>query len=162
MVESSATVGSDANVIAASSGPADSMPTSDPHALVAVREFRTSVDFPYDFKQLQIQTVFELKKRSVPAGDGGGAYTLEGEVVEWKAGNRATRLLIGLGSGRESAKIHYWLTDPNGTKVFDRTDTIRQSVWGGGTAPSAGQLVQPFAVKIAERIADAKAVKAMN
>jgi hypothetical protein len=117
------------------------------------------VDFPYDFKQLQIQTVIELRKRNVPTGGTGGTYTLEGEVVEWKAGNRATRLLVGFGSGRESAKIHYWLTDQSGNKVFEHTDTVRQSFWGAGYTPSAGQLVQPFAVKIAERLAESKPMK---
>ena len=149
----------ESNAAAAPSDSNDSTLLDDPEALVAVREFKTSVDFPYDFKQLQIQTVIELKKRNVPAGGTGGTYTLEGEVVEWNAGNRAARMLIGFGSGRESAKIHFWLTDQNGTRVYERTDTIRQSIWGGAAVPSAGQLVQPFAIKIAERIADSRPVK---
>lgn len=159
MVEASAAAKSGADAAAAPSDPQNPMSPHDPEALVAVREFKTNADFPYDFKQLQIQTVIELKKRNVPAGDADGTYTLEGEVVQWKAGNRATRMLIGFGSGRESAKIHYWLIDQNGTKVFERTDTIRQSIWGGAAVPSAGQLVQPFAIKIAERIAGSKPVK---
>jgi hypothetical protein len=128
-------------------------------AQVVVQEFKSKVDFPYDLKQLQTQTVVELKKRNIPTADANGAYSLEGEILEWHAGNRATRLIVGFGSGRETAKIHFWLTDRNGKKVFEHTDTIRQSVWGGGYTPSAGQLVQPFAVKIAERVAESKVLK---
>jgi len=124
--------------------------------LLVVTEFKTNVPFPYDLKQLQAQTVIELRKRNIPVADVGGTYTLEGEILDWHSGNRATRLVVGMGAGRETAKIHYWLIDEKGKKSFERTDTIRQSVWGGGYSPSAGQLVQPFAVKIAERIAEAK------
>jgi len=126
------------------------------HAQVVVQEFKPKVDFPYDLKQLQIQTVVECKKKNIPIADANGGYTLDGEIVEWHAGNRATRLLVGMGSGRETAKIHFWLTDPSGKKVLDHSDTIRQSVWGGGYTPSAGELVQPFAVKIAQRLAESK------
>jgi hypothetical protein len=61
-----------------------------------------------------------------------------------------------MGSGRETAKIHYWLTDASGKKVFEHTDTIRAAFWGNGYADSVGQLAQPFADKIAERLAAAK------
>lgn len=128
-------------------------------AQTVVHEFKTNIDFPYDLKQLQMQTVIELKKKNISIADANGAYTLDGEIVEWHAGNRATRLLVGMGSGRETAKIHFWLTDQNGKKVYEHTDTIRQSVWGGGYTPSAGQLVQPFAVKIAQRLAESKVLK---
>ena len=145
---------SDAGV-AAPSGTGSALPRGDAKPLVSVRVFKANVDFPYDFDQLQIQTISELKKRNVSAGNAEGTYVLEGEVLEWKAGNRATRMLVGMGAGRESAKIRFWLVDRNGSKIYDRTETIRQSVWGGGAAPSAGQLVQPFAIKIAERLAEA-------
>jgi hypothetical protein len=59
-------------------------------------------------------------------------------------------------SRRETAKIHYWLTDASGKKVFDHTDTIRAAFWGNGYADSVGQLAQPFADKIADRLAEAK------
>lgn len=160
MVSARRAAKSEASVAASAGSGTGSAPSrGDANPLVTVRVFKATVDFPYDFNQLQIQTIVELKKRGVPAGNADGTYLLEGEVVEWKAGNRATRMLIGMGSGRESAKIRFWLTDQSGTKVYDRTDTIRQSVWGGGAAPSAGQLVQPFAIKIAERIAEAGPVR---
>jgi hypothetical protein len=123
-----------------------------------------NVPWPYDMKQLQAQTVTELKVKDgqyfdvaseAPKG-ADRVYTLNGEVLEWHAGNRAMRMLVGFGSGRETAKIHYWLTDQSGKKVFDHTDTIRQSVWGGAYANSVGQLAQPFAAKIAARLKDAK------
>jgi len=123
-----------------------------------------SVTWPYDMKQLQLQTITELKLKDgaqfevvaeTPA-TGERIYTLSGEVLEWHAGNKATRILVGAGSGRESAKIHYWLTDKSGKKVFEHSDTIRQAYWGNEYASSVGQLAQPFADKIADRLKEAK------
>lgn len=120
--------------------------------------------WPYDMKQMAMQTVAELQRKDgkrfdvvveAPAGQA-KTYTLDGEVTEWHPGNRAKRLVVGMGSGRETAKIHYWLTDASGKKVLDHTDTIRAAFWGNGYADSVGQLAQPFADKIADRLAEAK------
>ncbi len=120
--------------------------------------------WPYDMKQMAAQTVAELQRKDskrfdvavdAPVGQL-KAYTLDGEVTEWRPGNRAKRLVVGMGSGRETAKIHYWLTDASGKKVFDHIDTIRAAFWGNGYADSVGQLAQPFADKIADRLAEAK------
>lgn len=138
-----------------------------PALVVNPSTLAAGVNWPYDMKQLQAQTVTELKIKDglyfdvltdAPASQS-RTYTLDGEIVEWHAGNRATRLMIGMGSGRETAKIHYWLTDQDGKKVFEHTDTIRQAFWGGAYANSVGQLAQPFADKIAERLKDAKLVQ---
>ena len=124
----------------------------------------SSVNWPYDMKQLQVQTITELKVKDgsyfdvltdAPANQS-RVYTLEGEVMEWHAGNRATRMMVGMGSGRETAKIRYWLTSKDGKKIFEHTDTIRQAFWGNAYANSVGQLAQPFADKIADRLKDAK------
>lgn len=134
--------------------------------LVHVFSVPSAVQWPYDTKQLQLATIAELKAKcatraesvsEVPEGRT-RVLTLEGEILSWKSGNRATRLLVGLGSGRETAKIHFWINDPSGKKVYEHTDTIRQSVWGGGYTPSVGELVQPFANKIANRIAESKVI----
>jgi len=120
--------------------------------------------WPYDMKQMAAQTVAELQRKDgkrldvaveVPANQA-KTFTLDGEVTEWHPGNRAKRLMVGLGSGRETAKIHYWLTDASGKKVFEHTDTIRAAFWGNGYADAVGQLAQPFADKIADRLAEAK------
>jgi hypothetical protein len=120
--------------------------------------------WPYDMKQMAAQTVAELQRKDgkrfdiamdTPASQV-KIYTLDGEVSEWHPGNRAKRLVVGMGSGRETAKIHYWLTDASGKKVFEHTDTIRAAFWGNGYADSVGQLAQPFADKIADRLAEAK------
>jgi len=120
--------------------------------------------WPYDMKQMTAQIVAELQRKDgkrfgvaveAPASQV-KIYTLDGEVSEWHPGNRAKRLVVGMGSGRETAKIHYWLTDTSGKKVFEHTDTIRAAFWGNGYADSVGQLAQPFADKIADRLAEAK------
>ena len=140
-------------------------PSPDKPALV-VNTFTTAsgLSWPYDATQLQVQTIVELKRKdgqyfnvADKTDDKTTAtYTLSGEILEWHPGNRATRMFVGMGSGRETAKIHYWLTNQSGKKVFDHTDTIRQAFWGNAYANSVGQLAQPFADKIAKRLAEAK------
>jgi hypothetical protein len=134
---------------------------------LVVREFTVAAkaSWPYDVKQLQTQTIAELTSKlgsqadilpKPPATAPARLYTLEGEIVSWRSGNAAKRLLVGMGSGRESADIHYWLTDAQGKKVFEHKDTIRAEFWGNAYAGSVGQLSHPFASKIAGRLADAK------
>lgn len=132
--------------------------------VVHVFSVPTGVQWPYDTKQFQMATVAELKAKcgtraevvTDTAENRTKVLILEGEILSWKAGNRATRLMVGLGSGRETAKIHFYLNDASGKKVFEHTDTIRQSIWGGGYSPSVGELLQPFANKIANRISESK------
>jgi hypothetical protein len=115
-------------------------------------------------KQLATETAAELQRKNAKQfavlSDASATqphvFTLEGEVLEWHPGNRATRILVGMGSGRETANIHYWLVDENGKKVFDHTDTIRAAFWGNEYAASVGQLALPFADKIAARLSHAK------
>jgi hypothetical protein len=135
--------------------------------VVIVQEFSVSekTGWPYDIKQLQSQTVAELRAKSTdkfdvlvgaPATTRTHTYTLEGEIVSWHPGNRAKRMMVGMGSGRETADIHYWLTDERGKKVFDHKDTIRAEFWGNAYAGSVGELAHPFASKIAGRLTEAK------
>lgn len=162
----------------AASKPAAPAPPPDPaparpakaggRPLLLVQPFKVaaSVTWPYDAQQLQSQTVLILQTKdrikerfdvSANADDAEGpVYTLHGEVTSWKAGNRATRLLVGLGQGRESADIRYWLTDAKGTRIFDREDTIRAAFLGNTFAASVGQLAEPFAAKLAERLGDVR------
>jgi hypothetical protein len=145
---------------------AEAIGQSKPTLVVNVFFVASGVSCPYDMNQLKLATIGELIQKDgqhffvVPEppsqGEGGVVYTLGGEVLEWHPGNRAKRLLVGMGSGRETAKIHYWLIDISGKKVFDHTDTIRQSFSGNPYAGSVGQLAQPFADKIAERLKAAK------
>jgi hypothetical protein len=134
---------------------------------VVVREFSVNekTGWPYDVKQLQSQSVAELKAKcggridvlvGLPATPRMHTYTLEGEILSWHPGSRAKRMVVGMGSGRESAEIHYWLTDEQGKKVFDHKDTIRAEFWGNAYASSVGELAHPFASKIADRLAEAK------
>jgi hypothetical protein len=136
-------------------------------AVVVVREFSVAAKaaWPYDVKQLQSQTLAELTSKvgdkanvlaAPPATAPARLYTLDGEIVSWRSGNAAKRVLVGMGSGRESADIHYWLTDAQGKKVFEHKDTIRAEFFGNAYAGSVGQLAHPFASKIAGRLADAK------
>jgi len=128
----------------------------------------SGVKWPYDMNELQTQTITALKAKDgvqfdvVPdaSPNQSRVYILDGEVLEWHKGNTAERLVIAMGSvaGRENAKIHYWLTDKDGKKVFDQTDTIRQLFMRNGHEKSVGTLARPFAEKVAERLKDTKLV----
>jgi hypothetical protein len=135
--------------------------------VMIVGEFSTAekAGWPYDTKQLQYQTVAELKAKAgdhidvmsgPPATPRNHTYTLAGEIVSWRPGNRAKRMLVGMGSGRESAEIHYWLTDEQGKRIFDHKDTIRAEFWGNAYQSSVGELAHPFASKIADRLTETK------
>ena len=122
------------------------------------------VAWPYDMKQLQLQTTAELQNKDAkkyvilpdPPATGCRCLTLHVEVLEWHPGNAAKRALVGMGSGRESAKIHFELADANGKRVFEHEDIIRTEFYASAYASSVGQLAHPFADKIGKRIAEAK------
>ena len=125
----------------------------------------SSVPWPYDMKLLQTETMAELKAKEgqkfnifaeAPPEGSAPFYRLQGEVMEWHPGNRAKRMLVGMGSGREEAKIHYWLVSRTGMKAFEHTDVIRAEFWGNAYAGSVGELAHPFADKIAKRLGEAK------
>ena len=134
--------------------------------VIVVRPFTMAngVIWPYDMQKMTTQTLAELQQKdkgkyevsAEPPSSGALAYSLQGEVLEWHPGNRAKRVLVGVGTGRETAKIHYWLTDASGKKVFEHEDTIRAEYWGNAYADSVGQLAHPFADKIATRLGEAK------
>jgi len=132
---------------------------------LVVNAFTTAsgVELPYDLKQLHGQLVAELKVMlgkeftvvaEAPTSAPGKVYTLDGEIVAWRPGNAAKRILVGMGSGRESSDIAYRVTDASGTKVVDKQDTIRTNFYS--QAGSTGTLGHPIAQKIAERIRSAK------
>jgi hypothetical protein len=131
-----------------------------------VNAFTTAqgVDLPYDLKQLHGQLVAELKvmlgkeftvTAEAPAAPSGKVFTLDGEIVAWRPGNAAKRILVGMGSGREASDVAYRVTDAAGAKVVDKKDTIRTNFYSQGSG-STGTLGHPIAQKIAERIRDAK------
>ncbi len=134
--------------------------------VLVIQAFTTAsnVTLPYDLKLLQTQLVAEFKvmlgkdfeigqEPSVSAE--GTVYTLAGEITDWRAGNAAKRLLVGLGSGREALDLQYHVSDATSKKVVERKDTIRTNFYSQG-AGSTGTLAHPIAQKIADRIKDAK------
>lgn len=142
-------------------------PETPKNSVIVVNLFTAAgnVSWPYDMKEMQRQTIAEMKTKlgtqfdivtEAPVVAPAHLYTLNGEVVGWRAGNAAKRAFIGMGSGREAADIHYWITDQTGEKRLDKKDTIRTEFWGSAFAGSVGQLAHPFADKISNRIRDAK------
>ena len=146
--------------------PAAPIATLSGKPILVVRSFTAASDvvWPYDTKQLQGQTVAEFQVMlgkdfdvlaEAPPGPASKVYTLDVEVTSWNSGNAAKRVIVGLGSGRESADIRYRITDGSNQKVLERKDTIRTNYNSQG-AGSTGTLAHPFAEKIAERIRNAK------
>src|SRR5262249_34262124 len=135
--------------------------------VIVVKEFTAAqgVEWPYDMKTMQAQTVAELKVSlgktfdvvaEAPAAAAASVYTLSVKIEDWRHGNAAKRMLIGMGSGREAADISYSVTDASSSKVVvDKKDTIRTNFYSQG-AGSVGTLAHPIADKITERINDAK------
>jgi hypothetical protein len=133
---------------------------------IIVQPFTTAngVSCPYDMQRMTSQTLAELQTKDGKKYEISTAaplsrahyYSLSGEVLAWHPGNRAKRVLVGVGTGREAAKIHCWLADETGKKVFEHEDTIRAEFWGNEYADSVGQLAHPFADKIAGRLSQAK------
>lgn len=138
---------------------------ADEKSTIVVHPFTlvSGVSWPYDMKQLMAQVIAELQNKDAKkyiiladAPAAGTRYlTLEVEILEWHPGNAAKRALVGLGSGRESAKIHFSLIDQGGRKVFEHEDTIRTEFYASAYAGSVGQLAHPLADKIGGRLAEA-------
>jgi Domain of unknown function (DUF4410) len=133
---------------------------------IVVSTFRTApeVSWPYDMKELQRQVVAELqnkdrKKYNISSDVPNPAtphLTLDVEILDWHPGNAAKRALVGVGTGRESAKIRYSVVTSEGKKVFEHEDTIRTEFYASAYVSSVGQLAHPLADKIGGRLADAK------
>jgi hypothetical protein len=134
--------------------------------VLVINEFTTAsgVELPYDLKQLRGQLVAEFKvllgkdftiaTEAPPASDG-VVYTLDAVITGWRPGNAAKRLIVGMGSGRESSDVSYHVADRQGKRVVERKDTIRTNFYSQ-SAGSTGTLAHPIAQKIADRIKDAK------
>src|SRR2546425_10851590 len=82
--------------------------------VIVIHAFKAASDvvWPYDMKQLQAQAVAEFKVElgknfevvaEAPTAAQGNVYTLETEITAWHPCNAAKRLIVRLGSGRESA-----------------------------------------------------------
>ena len=134
--------------------------------VIVVKVFTTAsgVELPYDMKLMQTQLIPEFKVMlgrefdvvtEPPAAPQGTVYTLDAEITGWRAGNVAKRLIVGLGSGRESSDIQFRVTDGAGKKILEREETIRTNFYSQG-AGSSGTLAHPIAQKIADRIKEAK------
>jgi hypothetical protein len=135
-----------------------------PVIIVQVFTVAAGVEWPYDMKMMQVQTVAELRVMlgkgfdivtEAPSAAPGNVYSLAVQIAAWRQGNAAKRYLIGFGSGREAADILYRVTGGSGKSVLERKDTIRTNFFSQG-AGSVGTLAHPIALKIAARIKAAK------
>ena len=134
----------------------------DTRPILVVRPFTAAegVSLPYDAGQLQLQLVAELKVllgrrfdvTAHPPTDR-VAYVLHGRITGWRAGNVAKRLIIGLGSGRESADLAVTVKSSDGRTLLEKSDTIRTNFYSQSSG-STGTLAHPFAQKIADRLED--------
>src|ERR1700691_404034 len=88
--------------------------------IIVLHPFTAGADvaWPYDMKLMQTQTIAEVKAKvgkqyeiaeEAPTSGHSNTYMLDGEILAWHPGNRAERLLVGAGTGRENADIHFWV-----------------------------------------------------
>ena len=142
-------------------------PKAEEKPVIVVHAFTMAAGttWPYDMKQMQTEALAELQAKfgkkfeivtQAPAQAHGKIYTLDGEVTGWRPGNRLERNSVGWGAGRESADIHFWVTDESGEKKLDTRDTIRAELAGVEYQNSVGELAHPFGSKIVHRISEAK------
>jgi hypothetical protein len=122
------------------------------------------VELPYDMKLLQTQMVAELKVElgkdynviiEPSSASEGAVYGLHGAITGWRPGNAAKRMFVGMGSGREASDIEFYVTDSADKKVLERKETIRTNFYSQG-AGSSGTLAHPIALKVSDRIKEAK------
>jgi len=128
------------------------------------------VELPYNVELLQSELVDQLKilmadeftiTTEVPAFSSGTVYTLDGEFKAWHEGGHTY-----FNRRRESYDVRYRVSDPAGTTVVERLDSIRTSLAGPagprdvrraayGWTPSK-RLQYSLAQKIAHLIKDAR------
>jgi hypothetical protein len=151
-------------VIALASSPVTAVSQAKPTLVVQPFTTGPGVELPYDLKMLQGQLVAEFKEmlgkefeivNEAPASTAGSVYVLDGVITGWRPGNAAKRILVGMGSGRESTDIDYKVVDHAKKAVVEKKDTIRTNFYSQG-AGSTGTLGHPIAQKITERIKAAK------
>jgi uncharacterized protein DUF4410 len=134
-----------------------------PKLIVNAFTMAQGVELPYDMKLLQTQLIAELKVElkdysiiSEPASaPEGTVYALDGVITGWRPGNAAKRMFVGMGSGREASDIEFSVADASGKKLLERKETIRTNFYSQG-AGSSGTLAHPIALKVADRIKEAK------
>lgn len=132
-------------------------------------------------RRLESRTIFKLKTSGdkhfdvvteAPKETNDKVYRLSVKILYWcDTFNACPRLLPGASAGGFSAegKIHYWLTDQSGNKVFECTDDFTLA-WAAPPVypgvilddPAAdlgvylSDFAEPFADKISSRLKDAK------
>ena len=153
-------------IFVASLGFLPALAQEKPTIVVHAFTLASGVTWPYNMNELQAGAAAAIKAKdgdlfdvvSEPTPSQAHVFTLDGEVVAYHRGNTAERMLIAAGSvaGRENAKIHYWLTDKDGKKVFEHTDTIRQVFMENGHERNSGLLARPFGEKVADRLKEVK------
>jgi len=139
---------------------------SKPTIVVAQFTAKAGVDWPYDFQILQKETVAKLqqklKDKAVVTADASaatGAYTLAGEITRMYQSNNLDAHAGGTSSNNETVSVHYWLTDPAGKKVFDKTATYISGATGSFSDAqfgTAGPMAKDLESDLASRVGGAK------
>jgi len=124
-------------------------PFDVPRSLDVPPEFleRLSKELPH---QLSGTNKFKLifNHGDAPADLAGPALKLTGTVIDFNAGNRAKRYLIGYGLGAAHVAAHVKLTESaTGQTVLERdvSTTMSGGGFGGSTSGMAGQLAKEIA-----------------
>jgi hypothetical protein len=126
---------------------------------------RPGVGFPQDYmSKLQSDLINEISERkkfvqvfgsdNKPDQITGPSLRLEGEVIEFKAGNQAARYLVGFGAGKTKVKAHVRFIDIASDSVIFEADVDGKVIMGllGGSSPGATRgLAKEVAAKASKR-----------
>lgn len=123
---------------------------ADPSKTLVIMPFESSAETKPGFLDQSRTSVAAFLKENklfadVQTADAakGDAMTLSAKLVEFKAGNMATRVMVGMGSGRASAAYDFTLRDAAGKVVWMKTIKEKASVWSNNASSTAQRLELP-------------------
>ena len=120
----------------------------DPGKPIVIKAFTASVKgaagLPEAVRGSVVQTLkddgtFKSIIKEEEAKDAPAGYVLEGDLINFEAGNAAKRLMVGFGSGRSHAVFGFVLKDAAGQVVWKKQIKQTASFWFNGTTSSAAE-----------------------
>ena len=111
---------------------------------------KPGVGFPQDYMtKMQADLINEIQHRrkfaqvfgsgNKPAEISPATLRLEGEIIEYRAGNQAVRYLVGFGAGKTKVVAHVKFTDVSANQIVYEDNVDGKVVMGllGGSSPGA-------------------------
>lgn len=140
--------------------------TAKPTIVVDAFTVQKGLGWPYSFQLLQKEMIAKLTSKLTDkvtvvdgAPGGGGAYTLDGEILRMYQNNNIDAHAGGMATNNQIITVRYWLTGPDGKKVFDKTSTYTATGVGIDSQVDfngAGPIARDLEADVVSRVKDAK------